>query len=103
MSLLDRVQRKAEQSQATEPPRPVHAPAPAPDNDGPAVFETPNLPQLEAPVRSAGSEDPASWSAPEPNGWQVRHAPRVFSTAPASDRDTPGPPPPRPTPGQAGG
>jgi pilus assembly protein CpaF len=98
VSLLDRVQRKAEESHATAQPRPAQAPSAnrAGADHGPAVFETPDLPPFPPPVRVSEADDqPVSTdagAAPEPTGWQVRHAPRVTPTAPSADRDVaPGP------------
>ena len=75
MSLLDRVQRKAEEGHVPAPPESGHeaaasdgsAPA-ATAQSGPPVFHTPDVPETPS-VRE--SETVA------PTGWQVRHAPPV--------------------------
>ena len=99
MSLLDRVQRKAEEGLATPTPGGQRSDGTAapPGVRGPAVFQTPDLPSTAAPppVRLVPDEQPPAAvvaapvddAAPASSGWHVRHAPaRVTPAARPEER-----------------
>jgi pilus assembly protein CpaF len=98
MSLLDRVQRKAEEGQgpageeshAASGPAEHAAPAHPADGGAPAIFQTPDL--SATPVAPAPAPTPALGAAPAaPTGWQVRHSPPQHPGPPAdkATRETP--------------
>jgi pilus assembly protein CpaF len=93
MSLLDRVQRKADGTGSPKPPAGVGPPPVQPTlvrghdeatRADPPVFQTP-----EAPAPAAAA----------PTGWQVRHSPATRRTDPTDpDSSSASPPPPAPAP-----